>query len=187
MDLVNRLAAAHETLAKARGLTLAPTEVTAEERAAGAASWPLGEDDLAALEEIAGFPFSPTLRALLTTPNALPVGEGYGVYGVSEWSGGSILGRNREIAQARDDYDWDLPKLLVLSHDEDFRAIQEDGTVVEVCGNEGNIEATFGPLDAWIDRYTDAVLAYAAAVVAAKNDSYEVREAFEEDPEIDYV
>lgn len=187
MDLVNRLAAAHETLAKARGLTLVPTEVTEEERAAGASSWPLGDEEIATLEEIAGFSFSPTLRALLTTAHALPEGEGFGIYGVSEWSGSSILGRNREIAEARDDYDWDLPKLLVLSHDEDFRAIQEDGTVVEVCGNEGNVEATFGPLEAWIERYTAGILAYAEAVVAAKDDSYAVREAFQEDPAIEYV
>jgi hypothetical protein len=187
MDLVNRLAAAHETLAKARGLTLAPTEVTDEERADGAASWPLRDDDLADLEEIAGFSFSPTLRALLTTPNALPEGEGFGIYRVSEWSGSSILERNRQVAEAREECDWDLPKMLVLSHDEDFRAVQEDGTVVEVCGNEGNVEATFGPLEAWIDRYTDGILAYAEAVVAAKDDSYAVREAFQDDPETEYL
>lgn len=187
MELVNRLAAAYETLAKARGLTLAPTEVTAEERAEGAVSWPLRDDDLAALEEVAGFSFSPTLRALLTTPNALPQGEGFGVYRISEWAGTSILARNRDIAAARDEFGWELPKLVVLTYDEDFRAVQEDGTVVEVCGNEGNIEATFGSLEDWIARYTAGILAYAEAVIAAKDDSYAVREPFWEDPATEYL
>lgn len=124
----------------------------------------LPEAELEQLEQLVGFPFSPTLKALFTTPGAMPRNDGIGVFGLSSWVGSRALQRNREVLAAREQGAWELPKLVVISGDEDFFAVTEAGDVVRVTFNEGNISRSHGPLDAFLERYMSALDAYAGAV-----------------------
>lgn len=180
MKIVEDLAAAHEAMSKAsEDHPLTPTQIDDDLRERGWVPAPLSADDVGKLESLVGFEFSPLLRALFTTKNAMPAGSLWGVFGISEWCGSGVFEKNREVAEARERYDWDLPKLVVISADEDFVAVTEDHRVVGVCSNEGNIETDHGPLEGWISRYTKAALR------RAEDPSDE--DAYREDPEQEFV
>jgi hypothetical protein len=179
MEVLERLATAHAKLAAATDQSdqsFCDSEIVDDLRARGWVDFPLSEPDLAKLEELAQFSFSPTLRGLFQTKGAMP-SFSVDVFGVAEWAKESAIEKNRDLAGAREQYEWELPKFVAITSDEDFLAVTEDGRVVRVCSNEGNIEVDHGHLDGWLSRY--------AAAVLAKADGEEG--GYEEDPEAEYI
>jgi hypothetical protein len=153
-ELIARVVEAHRKLAAAIGAEVQRGEPLAEhlviER--GWVPAPLSEENVAALEALVGFSFPKLLRELLATRGAVPEFS-VAVPGVFEWSGSGIFEKNKEVAAAREEYDWDLPPLVAITADEDFLAVTEEGDVVRVSSNEGLVEKTYGTLDEWLDRY----------------------------------
>src|SRR5262249_1295178 len=135
-DPIRALVDAHERLAAANEQSLEPMsdEDLASFSDRGYVKYPLSESHVQELETLAGFAFSPLLKRLLQPPGAMPPFD-VGVFGINGWAGHGIFEKNREIAEAREKYHWELPKLLVISSDEDFRAVTEAGDVVRVCSN----------------------------------------------------
>lgn len=174
-----QLVAAHERLAAANDQKLEPmtTEDLADFADRGWVRFPLSAAHVKELEDLTGFSFSPLLRGLLETRAAMPRAS-VDVFGIDSWCAESIFEKNKDVASAREEYDWDLPKLVAITSDEDFLAVTEDGNVVRVCSNEGNIEVDHGPLDRWLVRYAHAV--------EKKADGAESDEVWE-DPEAQYV
>jgi hypothetical protein len=176
MDVIKKLVKANEALAKALGekLESGPLSEALLER-----HWvpvPLTADSVARLEAIAGFSFSPLLRALLSTKNAMPTQS---VFGVGDWAGSSIIEKNEAFAAARAEYDWEAPKLVAITHDEDFFAVTEEDRVVYFCNNEGLIEREHGPLEGFLSRVTSVLKK------RAKNPDEDDED--DEDPEAEYV
>lgn len=173
------LAAAHAKLAASKGEDLEPMtdEAVAFFADRGWVKFPLSDAHVKELEELVGFSFSPLLRGLFQTRAAMPSFETY-VFGIGSWCAEATFEKNRDIAKARAEYDWDLPKLVAITSDEDFLAVTEDGKVVAVCNNEGNIDTEHGPLESFLVRY-----AKAAQRKAEGADADEVSE----DPEAQHV
>jgi hypothetical protein len=179
MKIIEDLAAVHVAISQSsEPISLEPTELDDEDREQGWVPTPLSTEDIVRLEGIAGFSFSPLLRALFTTKNAIPPVSGGGVFGIGEWVGSAVFVKNAEVAKAREEYDWDLPKLVAITSDEDFVAVTEDHRVVRICSNEANIEVDHGPLEGWIARYIKAGLSRAA--------DPDDEDAFGEDPEQEF-
>lgn len=175
MDVIKKIVAANEALARASGeeLESGPLSEDLVER-----HWvpvPLAEDSVARLETIAGFTFSPLFRSLLSTKNAMPT---QGVFGVGEWALSGIIERNEQFAAARAEYDGDVPKLVAITSDEDFLAVTEDGKVVYFCNNEGLIEREHGPLEGFLSRVASAL---------QKRAKHPDDEPEDEDPEAKFV
>jgi hypothetical protein len=177
-DPLRAIVEAHERLAAATDNSLEPMsdEDLASFSDRGWVKFPLTATQVEELETIAGFAFPPLLKGMLQTRGAMSSFD-VDVFGVGGWCAEGIFERNREISEARKEYDWDLPKLVALTADEDFHAVTEDGRVVRICNNEGNIETEHGPLAGWLVRYS-----VAATKKAEGADSDETSE----DPEASY-
>ncbi len=178
-EIVKQLVDVHQKLAVALEQTDSLPEFDEDDLARGRVAYPLSDADVARLESIAGFTFSPLLRQLFQTQGAMPVFE-VDVFGMSHWVGSWALESNQETAKARADYDWDLPKLVRIDTHEDFFAVTEDGELVNVCGNEGNIERRHGSLEGWLGRYVAS-----AALMAEDPEAYREGDN-QEDPEAEY-
>lgn len=148
--------------------------------ARGWVQYPLSDADVERLESIAGFTLSPIVRALFQTRGAMPSFE-VDAFGVGQWAGSWTFEVNQDIANARAEYGWDLPKMVRLDAGEDFYAVTEEGEVVFVCSNEGNIERRHGAIEGWLGRYVDS-----AAQKAADPDAYLDDDEAREDPEAEY-
>lgn len=146
--------------------------------------FPLDAAALASLEGLIGFGLSPLLREFLTTPNAMVAHEDVCLRGANAWAGNWILEKNRDIAEARERYEWDLPKLIAITNDEDFLAVTEDGEVVQICGNEGNIDRRHGDFEAWLGRYAEAARTLSEHPNAAS--PFPKVHGLDEDPEAQY-
>lgn len=184
MTIIEHLATAHEKLIDALiRIDHVPADIRAQNTAEqadmerGWVPFPLSDGHVEQLEEIAGFSFSPLLRALFQTAGAMPYCDVSGVLGVNSWVGSYAFEKNRDVAKAREQYDWDLPALVAITSDEDFLAVTEGGEVVQICSNEGNIETRHGSLDGWLARYTNAALLKAADPEGYEDDG---------DPEAEY-
>jgi hypothetical protein len=184
MTIIDRLATAHDQLIDALirvdhlpSDIRTPTTADEADLDRGWVPLPLSDHHVEQLEQLAGFGFSPLLRALFQTAGAMPVADVGGVLGVSSWVGSFVFEKNRDVARAREEYDWDLPKLVAITWEEDFLAVTEHEQVVKICGNEGNIESRHGSLEEWLGRYTSA-----ASLKAADPEGYEDNG----DPEAEY-
>ncbi len=177
-DPIRTLVDAHERLASAGENSLDPMsdDDLASFADRGWVKFPLSASHVEELEGIAGFTFTPLLKGLLQTRGAMPPFD-VDVFGIGGWCAEGIFEKNRDIASAREEYDWELPKLVVITADEDFLAVTEDEKVVRVCSNEGNIETEHGPLAGWLVRY--------AAAATKKADGADPDET-SEDPEATY-
>lgn len=164
MDTIDTLAAAHRQLRTSLGETSDPEDdnkPTEMRISRGWVPFPLADSNVGELESLAGFTFSPLLRSLFQTKDAM-ITLPRGVHGVSDWTMGYALEKNRDFARAREEYGWELPKMVAITWDEDFLAVTEKGKVVRVCNNEGNIDNQLGTLESWLAGYTAAVQRYAA-------------------------
>jgi hypothetical protein len=178
MNPIHKLVAAHTALAEALELSLEPFTLDDDILERGWVAYPLSKSDLQRLEALAGFTFSPLLCALFSTKGAMAPFE-EGVFGLSSWCGQDAFEKNQAVVKAREEYDWNLPKLVAIASDEDFYAVTEDHKVVVICGNEGIIEREHGSLEGWLRRYADAVMQ------RAKNpDDIDV---YNEDPEAEHT
>lgn len=148
--VIERIARAHVALAKLRGVV-------------SEAPVPLSEDEIRKLEELAGLSIPPLVRAFFTTRFApawfdVTLEEQEDDDGEHiQWlaNGTDLIQSQTEYQEAKAEYEWDLPPLFRFTSDEDFYACLEDGAVIQICGNEGNIESDLVLGESSFERFLD--------------------------------
>lgn len=139
--LAERLARVHRTLAERRAAFFEDDEEMRSLLLKPNPAW--SDADFLRVEEASGVAVPALMRTLYGTAWATPNMGHDGVRGYPgfAWPGSVDELLDRQASALRLAEGGDLPaRFLVLSLDEDYLALFEDGSVVQVCSNEANVE-----------------------------------------------